>query len=139
MGADDAVCAAAACGQGAALDVPCGDAEHGLGSAVVDGKLHADFFHSHIAHDPPAADVQKLGIAGNLLTVQKGFLYTADGGVVIFRSLETGGIVFFRQFIQGGVVVNDRPGLGVPVPGTRKGRVEKNPHAKEENQGNNKG
>ena len=115
--------------------MPGGDSEHSIRGAVVEGKLHADLFHSHIAHDSPASNIQKLVVAGNLAAVKKGLLQTEQSIVIRFRSLKICGIILFRKRRQSAGVAYDCPGLGALVPGVCKGRVAHDHDTKEKDSG----
>ena len=45
--------------QAGALQVACGDLQHAIAGAVVDGQLHTDLFNGDVAHNAGAGHIQR--------------------------------------------------------------------------------
>ena len=96
---DDRVGGRAAHRQAGALYVACGDLQHAVAGAVVDGQLHADFGDGDVTHNARAGNIQRVGVASKLIRAVErvlvgGYLCVKGiGGVKVSAVIRIGHVV----------------------------------------------
>ena len=99
MRRDDRVGGRAAHRQAGALQVACGDLQHAVVGAVVDGQLHADFGDGDVTHNARAGNIQRFVVAGKLIRAVKGVFVGGHlcvkgiGGVKVGAVIRIGHVV----------------------------------------------
>ena len=100
MSRNDRVGALATHRQAGALQVACGDLQHAIAGAVVDGQLHADLGDRDVAHDPGAGHVQRAFVAGEPVGEIQGVRVGGDLRIEGVCRLEIGAVVGIGQLVH---------------------------------------
>ena len=100
MGRNDRVGAAAAHRQAGALQVACGDLQHAIAGAVVDGQLHTDLFNGDVAHNAGAGHIQRGVVAGEPVGMEQRVRVGGDLRIERICRLEIGAVVGIGQIVH---------------------------------------
>ena len=77
----------------------CGDLQHAVVGAVVDGQLHADFGNGDVTHNARAGNIQRVVVAGKLIRAVEGIFVgnylcvKCIGGVKVGAVIRIGHVV----------------------------------------------
>ena len=97
---NDRVGAAAAHRQAGALQVACGNLQHAIAGAVVDGQLHTDLFNGDVAHNAGAGHIQRDVVAGEPVGMEQRVRVGGDLRIERICRLEIGAVVGIGQLVH---------------------------------------
>ena len=86
--------------QAGALQVACGDLQHAIAGAVVDGQLHTDLFNGDVAHNAGAGHIQRAFVGGKALRKIQRIRVGGDLRIERICRLEIGAVVGIGQLVH---------------------------------------
>ena len=78
----------------------CGDLQHAIAGAVVDGQLHTDLFNGDVAHNAGAGDIQRGVVAGEPVGMEQRVRVGGDLRIERICRLEIGAVVGIGQIVH---------------------------------------
>ena len=89
----------------------CGDLQHAVVGAVVDGQLHADFGDGDVTHNARTGNIQRFVVAGKLIRAVEGVFVGGHLCVKGIGSVKVGAVIRIGHVVHVLRVACHRAGL----------------------------